>query len=388
MKEPFMLRYCLGFFVLTLGVSAVEACSLCEGGMINRSPTFRQEAKLAMARVIVHGEIANPTTSGTGLTGQTDFLIKTTLRNDPEMKGKVKLVLPRYLPINDKKKPPQYLLFCDIDKNKIDPYRGILVQSASTVTYVKKALALDPKAAVANLVFFFGYLDDADPEVSKDAFYEFAGANDTDLAKAAPKLDPAKLRKWIEDPKTPAARVGVYALLLGACGKDGDIELLRKLLDSKEERYVAAADGLLAGYMQKKPAEGWKLLQATLADGRKPLLLRLAVLRALRFYHGSQPKESRPHLLVIMKTLIDQGELADIAIEDLRLWQIWDLTADVLKLHGRKGVDSPLMQKAIIRYALCATPTKESRDFLAKCRKDDPETVQDVEEGLKFEKKK
>ena len=112
------------------------------------------------------------------------------------------------------------------------------------------------------------------------------------------------------------------------------------------------------------------------------------MLRALRFYHGAQPKETRPHLLVIMKTLIDQGELADIAIEDLRLWQIWDLTADVVKLHGRKGVDSPLMQKAIVRYALCATPTKESRDFLVKCRKDDPETVQDVEEGLKFEKKK
>ena len=383
-----MLRFSLALLTAALGLTAVEACSLCEGGLLNRSPTFRQEAKLAMARVIVHGEISDPRAEGAGLTGKTDFIIKSTLRNDPEMKGKKSLVLPRYLPISDKKKPPQYILFIDIEKNKLDPYRGILVQSASTVTYVKKALALDPKDTVANLVFFFGYLDDADPEVSKDAFYEFAGANDADLAKAAPKLDAKKLRKWVEDPKTPPSRIGVYALLLGACGKDGDIELLRTLLDSKEERYVAAADGLLAGYMQKKPAEGWKLLQSTLADGRKPLLLRLAVLRALRFFHGAQPKESRPHLLTVMKTLIDQGELADIAIEDLRLWQIWDLTADVVKLHGRKGVDSPLMQKAIIRYALCATATKESRDFLTKCRKDDAETVQDVEESLKFEKKK
>ena len=383
-----MRRFCLGLLVLTLGVTAANACSLCGDGLINRSPTFRQEAKLAMARVIVHGEIANPTAEGAGLTGKTDFLIKTTLRNDPEMKDKKSLVLPRFLPISDKKKPPQYILFIDIEKNKIDPYRGILIKSASTVTYVKKALALDPKDTVANLVFFFGHLDDADPEVSTDAFAEFAAANDADIAKAAPKLDAAKLRQWVEDPKTPANRLGVYALLLGACGKDGDIEFLRTLLDRKEDRYVAAADGLLAGYMQKKPAEGWKLLQATLADGRKPLLLRLAVLRAMRFYHGAQPKESRPHLLAIMKTLIEQGELADIAIEDLRQWQIWDLTADVVKLHGRKGVDSPLMQKAIIRYALCAAATKESRDFLTKCRKDDAETVQDVEESLKFEKKK
>ena len=87
----------------------------------------------------------------------------------------------------------------------------------------------------------------------------------------------------------------------------------------------------LSAGVQKKPTEGWKLLQATLADGRKPLLLRLAVLRAMRFYHGAQPKESRPHVLATMKALIDQGELADIAIEDLRQWQIWDLTADVVK---------------------------------------------------------
>ena len=360
-----MLRWCLGLVVLAVGVTAVEACSLCEGGLSSRSPTFRQEAKLAMARVIVHGEIANPRATGTGLTGQTDFVIKTTLRNDPGMKDKKSLVLPRYLPINDKDKPPQYLLFCDIDKNKLDPYRGILVQSAATVGYVKKALALDPKDPVANLAFFFNYLDDPDPEVAKDAFLEFASANDADIARAAPKLNAEKLRKWLKDPKTPPAQLGVYALLLGGCGNDADTEMLRTLLDSKEERYAKAADGLLAGYIHKKPAEGWALLQSTLSDGRKPLLFRLCVLRALRFYHGSQPKETRPHLLKVMKALIDQGELADIAVEDLRLWQIWDLTADVLKLHGRKGTDGPLMQKAIIRYALCATPTQDSRDFLA-----------------------
>jgi hypothetical protein len=140
--------------------------------------------------------------------------------------------------------------------------------------------------------------------------------------------------------------------------------------------------------MQKKPKEGWELLQKTLADGRKPLLLRLALLRTLRFYHGAHPREARPHLVSVMKALLDQGELADLAIEDLRLWQIWDLTAEILKLHGRKGVDSPVKQRAIIRYALCCAATAETRSYLAKCRKDDPDSVQDVEEGLRFEKKK
>ena len=208
-----MRHVSLTLAAISLIVAAADACSLCDaGGLANRSPTFREEARLAMARAIVHGTISNPRASG--VTGETDFHIQTTLRGDPALKGKKSLVLPLYLPINDKDKPPQYLLFIDVDKNKVDPYRGIVVKNASTVEYVKKALALDPKDRAANLIFFFNYLEDADPEVAKDAFSEFAAAADADIATAAPKLNPVKLRRWLTDMKTPPARLGVYALLL------------------------------------------------------------------------------------------------------------------------------------------------------------------------------
>ncbi len=372
--------------VLAVGLLAtpVGACSLC-GADLQASPTFRQEAALPMARLILHGTIANPRATG-GLTGQTDFHIKTVLRDDPAVKGKKTLVLQRFLPVNDKDKPPHYLLFCDVEAGKIDPYRGVVIRGPETVQYVRKALALKPTETPANLEFFFRHLDDPDPEVSRDAFLEFAKANDGDIARAAPKLDPAKLRAWVKDPKTPQQRLGVYAILLGACGTDADVELLRTLLDSKEDRYVSAADGLLGGYMQKKPREGWALLQATLADGRKPLLLRLAVLRTLRFGHGARPKESRPEVVKAMRALLAQGELADLAVEDLRRWGIWDLTADVLRSYGRKGFDSPLMKRAVIRYALTSPPTKETTAFLAGRRAAEADVVKEVEEGLKFEK--
>jgi hypothetical protein len=369
---------------LAIVVTPARACSLCEGSAM-LSPTFRQEAGLAMARIILHGTIANPRTTG-GLTGETDFHIKTILRSAPAIKGKTKLVLPRFLPVNEKESPPHYILFCDADGMKIDPYRGIRIAGTRTVEYIKKSLTLNDKDAVNNLVFFFGYLDDADPEVARDAFLEYAKANDVDIAKAAPKLNADKLRTWIKDPKTPAQRLGVYALLLGACGKAEDIALLRSLLDSKESRYVNAADGLLAGYMQKKPKEGWELAQSILADGRTPLLLRLTVLRTLRFYQGAQPKESREQILKAMKALLAQGEMADIAIEDLRRWRIWDLSGNVLKLYGQKGYDAPLMKGAIIRYALSCPPTKETQAFLSARRATEPDEVKAVEEGLKYEK--
>src|SRR5262245_59485073 len=153
---------------LVLFAATVEACSLCDSGA-QLSPTFRQEAGLPMAKLILHGTIANPRTTG-GLTGQTDFNIKTILRNDAVIKDKKTLVLPRFLPVNDKDKPPHYLLFCDVDVGKIDPYRGVVIKGPETVEYVRKALALKPNDPAANLSFFFGHLDDADAEVARDAF--------------------------------------------------------------------------------------------------------------------------------------------------------------------------------------------------------------------------
>jgi hypothetical protein len=176
-------------------------------------------------------------------------------------------------------------------------------------------------------------------------------------------------------------------MLLGACGKDEDAKTLRELLDSEEERYTAASDGILAGYVQLKPKEGWELARALLADGRKPLLTRLGVVRTLRFYHGAKPKESRPQILKAMRAMLGQGELADVAVEDLRRWQEWDLTDDVLKCYGRKGYDAPIVKRAIVRYALSCPSSKATKDFLTARRGEDRDMVEEVEEGLRLEKK-
>jgi hypothetical protein len=360
------------------------ACSLC-GPNSKLSPTFRQEAADPMARVILHGTLSNARAEG--VRGKTDFTIKTVLRSHPALKGKKELILERYLPIA-KGDTPHYLVFCDVDTGKIDPYRGMGIKGETTVDYVKKALTLTGKDTVGNLAFFFRYLDDADPEVARDAFLEFAKASDADIARAAPLLDGDKLRAWIKDPKTPTACLSVYALLLGGHGKSADAAFLRSLLDNKDERYQTAFDGLLAGYIHVSPKDGWELAHEILADGRKPLPIRLAALRTLRFYHGSQPKESRANILKAMKTLLAQGEMADLAIEDLRRWELWDLTSAVVGLYGQKGYDAPLMKRAIVRYALCCKNNASTAEFLKKQRVTEAEMVKEIEEGLQYEKAK
>jgi hypothetical protein len=353
-------------------------CSLCGGDLKSRL-TLRQEAGRPTARMILYGTIRNKRDSTVS-----ELVLNSILRSNPFLKGKTFLTLPRFYPVNDAK----LIVFCDLDKGKIDPYRGVPIKGASAVDYLKKALALNKKDVVGNLAFFFRYLNDADPEVSRDAFLEFAKTGDQDIARAAPKLSADKLRTWLKDAKTPPERLSVYALLLGACGKEADAKLLRELLDRKEERYTNAADGLLGGYMHRKPKEGWDLAFAILRDGRKPLTLRLAVLRVLRYYHGAQPRESRANVLKAMGVVLAQGELADLAVEDLRQWQMWDLTRPILALYGKKGFDAPLMQRAILRYALCCKATAESKDFLAKRRAAEAEVVKEVEESLELEKEK
>jgi len=362
--------------------SPTEACSLCDP---IQKLTFRQEATLPITRLILHGTIANPRTTE-NLAGQTDFHIKEALRFDPAVKGKTVLVLPRFLPVNDKANPPHYLLFCDVVKGMIDPHRGVCIAGPATAEYVKKSLVLNPKDTVGNLVFFFRYLDDPDPEVSRDAFTEFAKTTDGDIAQAATKLDPDKLHRWLQDPKTPNYRLGVYAMLLGACGKEADLDFLRSLLDSKEDRFMAAADGILAGFMLRKPREAWEFVHSIVADGRKPLLIRLAVFRTLRFGFGARPRESRPEIVKAMRTVLRQGDLADIAVEDLRTWKMWDLTPDILKVYGTRGYDAPLVKRAIVRYALCSPQTAEVKTFIAQRWKVEKELIEDVKESLKYEK--
>src|SRR5262249_60670686 len=122
--------------------------------------------------------------------------------------------------------------------------------------HAQQAPPLTPKDPPSNLVFSLRHLDDPDPEVARDAFLEFAKAGDAEVSAAARKLPAGKLRDWLKDPATPPERLGLYAMLLGAAGQRADAALLRSLLDKKEERFVNAAAGLLAGYLLLEPGQG------------------------------------------------------------------------------------------------------------------------------------
>ena len=95
--------------------------------------------------------------------------------------------------------------------------------------------------------------------------------------------------------------------------------------------------------------------------------------------------DSRDHVLKGLAAMLEQGDLADVAVEDMRRWELWNLAGDVFKLYGQKGFDAPLMKRAVIRYGLCCKKT-EAADFLKTRRAGESELVQEVEDSLKLEK--
>jgi hypothetical protein len=345
------------------------------------SLTLRQEADLKSARIIVLGSVVESDLTR----GTSKFRILDVLRSDPFL-GKAETVeLPRAIPVTDPKNPPKFLLFCDVFKNKLDPYRGVPVQSEEAIKYLKGALALDPKDHARTLLYYFDYLENPDKKIAEDAFLEFAKSTDQEIAKIAPKLSAAKLRGWLRNPEALEWRLGMYAYLLGASGTAEDAPLFRNVLQKPSENTLKAFDGILSGYVLLKPDEGWRLALDTLRDPAKEFRVREAVLRTLRFYYGLNPKENKERVLKGLASALPQGDLADIAIEDLRRWQLWDLTDDVLAQYGKKSHDAPLMRRAIIRYALCC-PKPRAAEFVAQRRRDDAEAVRDVEEALELEK--
>jgi hypothetical protein len=339
------------------------------------------------ASMVLFGTLANAKLDAGGDLGQgsTDLVIEAVIKKHEILGDKKVITLPRYVP-TDKNSHVKFLVFCDVFKGKIDPYRGVQVQADSDIVkYLQGALAVKDKPVGARLRYYFDYLDDKDVEVSTDAYKEFANADYKDTRDMAKALPADKIAHWLEDPNTPAFRYGLYASMLGHCGTAKHAALLRTMLDDPQKRVSTGVDGVLAGYTMLQPKEGWQYIESILKDPAKEFMLRYAALRAVRFFWDSRPDVlDKKDLVQGVCKLLDQSDIADLAIEDLRKWGRWEICDRVLALQNKKSHDVPIIRRAILRFAL-SCPDKSAAAFVEQARKRDPEMVKDTEELLKLE---
>lgn len=370
-------------FVLPLAAalattSPAAACSFCGGSPATQS-TLRE--RFAQAKGVVLGTLKNPTFRDDRGGGTTEFHFDAVLKSDPVVAKLSAVVLPRYLPVVGS--TPPYLMFFDTTGGKPDAFFGTPATEPLR-KYAAGLTALDPKHPTKRLAYYFAHLDSPEPPIAEDAFLEFAKTPDADILAAKAVLSPAKLRRLLLDPKTPPSRLGVFALMLGLCGDASHADTFTQLLTPPLADAVAEnLGGLLAGYSLLDPKAGWAAVRATLTDTKQLFAHRLSALQAVQFFQATRAKDYRPTVVDTYKAVLPDPDLADLAIDDLRRWGWWDLSADVLSLYAKPTHAAPVYRKGIVRYALrCPDPI--AKRFVEAVRKTEPKLVADVEDGLKL----
>jgi hypothetical protein len=316
----------------------------------------------------------------------THLAVEAVIKDHKFRAGRKTLTLKRYVDPETAEKF-HFLIFCDIFKDSLDPYRGVPVKKDSDLPrYLKGALEVQGQPIGKRLRFFFDYLDNPDLEISNDAYKEFGNADYKDYKDMARGLPAAKIVKWLKDPDTPAFRTGLYASMLGHCGTAKDAAVLRALLDDPERRTGSGVDGILAGYVMLRPREGWKYTVGLLKDRKEEFSVRYAALRALRFLHDFRA-DLVPHKEIADAAcrLLDQDDIADLAIEDLRKWGAWDKADRVLAVQKTEAYKLPIVRRAVLRYCLACPGNPAASAYVAARRKADPEGVKEAEELLKLE---
>jgi hypothetical protein len=393
-----LLSLALAFPALVLLVSFAYACPFC--GM--QGPTLTGE--VAQAKLVLYGDLTNAKEQANG-DGTTDLVVESVIKNelagkkdDPLASNNKVVQLDRFLnPLGESGKY-RYLVYCDYFRGKIDPYRTVpVIKDGGMAKYLRGALEHKDETIAKRLRFFFDYLDNPDLEISNDAYKEFGNADYKDYKDMAKDLPAERVAKWLKDEKTPAFRYGLYASMLGHCGKEEHAKLLRELLDDPAKRLGSGVDGMLAGYVMLKPKDGWAYTRDLLKDGTKEFMVRYAALRAVRFLWDSRPDLiTQNQLKEGVGFLLDQSDIADLAIDDLRKRQCWDMSDRVLGVQNKKTykgerlADIPIVRRAILRFALGCQDSKAkssvaARAYVEEQRKKDAQMVADAEELLKLE---
>lgn len=372
---------------LLLPASAL-ACPFCGA----QGQTLLGEVK--QANLILFGTLTNARMDPTEFNkGSTDLNIEVVIKDHEILAGRDKITIPRYVPSDPEKQ--KFLIFCEVYDGKLDPYRGVPVDPKSRIAeYLQGAIAVQDKSVSERLAYFFQYLNDNDPDVANDALTEFGNSDYKDYRPLAETVDPAILAAWLESGPA-ASRLGLYGSMLGHCGTPEHAELLRRLLDeARAKRRFTGVDGVLAGYIMLKPEEGWEYLRGILSNEPKAeFLLRFAALRTVRFFWEFEPpirdgsEITQEQMIDAVCLLLEQSDIADLPIDDLRKWGQWQTADRVFDLFERPSHQIPIVKRSIIKYALsCPSDNERAAALVEQARADDPERVRDIEELLRLER--
>lgn len=384
MKAIRLIGCLLAVAVLAFFAEPVRTCEFCSG---EKGATLT--VQFEDAAMVIYGHFENPRAAATDIgQGESDFVFEEVLKPNDAIKGMKKITLPRYV-ANSKTK---FVIFCDVFKGKIDAYKGTEVSDAGEMRrYIDAILKNKGKSQAERLRVAFDFLNSPETEVAMDAYREYARAAYSDYKEMAKTLPADKIADWLQDPKTPQFRYGLYASLLGHCGTKKHAEMLFTMINDPEKRKNSGLHGLMAAYTMLEPKKGWKYLTELVEDKEQPFMVRYSGLLTMRFLWenrldvlGKDESAARKEVVKGVAGVLNVSDMADFAIEDLRKWHRWEYCDQVLDMYGKKEFNTPILRKAILRYAL-QCPSGRASDFVKTQRARDAEWVTETLELLNLE---
>ncbi len=339
--------------------------------------------RIADFDIVLVGQFQNVVKPNNALpNGQSEFRIESVLKNHKLIGERKVIILDQVVD-----RPQKFILAAEMFQGKVGSVFGLELNGdgAELVRFVRGAMQLKDRSLAGRLPYVAPFLHSANKEVAESAHIDFENAKYSDVRKVAEKMDPVRLIKAIQDPKTPPDFRGNFVVLLGHCGKKEHVVVVRKLLDAVDSDYVLYANKLFATYIMLDPDAGRKRLIQILGKAEAPFLNRFWAFDAVK-----KLRANRPDLLSQKQAndaaccLLADPMIADFAIEELRRWETWGACDDILALVHLKKHQAPIVKKAILHYSL-QCPLPQAKAHVIQMQALDAEWVQDTRELLALE---
>ncbi|MEZ6060579.1 MAG: hypothetical protein R3C19_09475 [Planctomycetaceae bacterium] len=263
-----------------------------------------------------------------------------------------------------------------------------------------------PEMQSDRLAYFLAYLEHPELLVSNDAYAEFASAPYDVIKPLSPRMPREKLREWVTSPDTAVTRLGLYGLLLGLCGNDGDATAMEHKILLPDSDFRLGIEGVMSGYLIIRGEDGLKVLEDSKMkattftnkdgeDAKLPFSETYAAMQTLRFMWTYEPdRVPKERLKESMRNLLERPELADLVIADLARWKDWGVQERLMAMYSDEEFDIPSIKRAIVRYLFyCSEDVEKGAEtkpeyavtaatYLAELEALDPKIVRDAKRFL------
>ncbi len=211
--------------------------------------------------------------------------------------------------------------------------------------------------------------------LNRDAYDEFAITPYTVVKALKPFMNHDQLVTWIKDPEMPADRKRLYLTMLGVCGDEKDLPMLKEQLTSTQPSSRGGLDALIACYLVLAGEDGLPLIdELFLANDKSPYADTYAAIMAIRFHGTETDVIPRSALVPSLHHVLNRADLADLVIPDLARWGDWSQIDRLVELFKQAEKDNNWIRVPVVNY-LRACPKPEAAAALEQLKQIDPDSV-------------